>query len=54
MAEWLHLSWVEFLAILAMCAATIQHVYWDGFSLKTDRCLPGHEPCWMPRLGASL
>ena len=22
MAEWLHLSWVEFLVILAMCAAT--------------------------------
>ncbi len=38
MAEWLHLSWVEFLAILAMCAATYSSRLLGWFLLK-DRSM---------------
>lgn len=38
MAEWLHLSWVEFLAILAMCAATYLTRLLGWFLLK-DRSM---------------
>ena len=38
MAEWLHLSWDEFLAILAMCAATYLTRLLGWFLLK-DRSM---------------
>ncbi len=38
MAEWLHLSWVEFLTILAMCAATYSTRLLGWFLLK-DRSM---------------